>query len=89
LVSGGNCVNSGCSRAASAFSSASAATNARASAAENLLISAAVCAVSPQAASTSPSSRATWSAGSHGIIRSPCCPRRSSRITSGRSIDAM
>ena len=82
-------MNSGCSRAASARSSASAATNERASAGEYRAISAAVLPRSFHIATTSPSSRATCSVGSHGTIRSPWAPRSSSLITSGRSMDAM
>ena len=59
-VSGGRSRNRGCSRAASAFSSASAARYERASAGENRSISAAVRAGSFHAATTSPPSRATW-----------------------------
>ena len=82
-------MNSGCSRAASWASSACTLAKARASAGEYRAIPAAVRAGSFQSASTSPSSSATCRAGSQATIRSPCRPRSSARITSGRSMLAM
>ena len=88
-VSGGSSMNRGCSRDASRRSSSCTWPNARASAGEYRAIPAAVRAGSFQSARTSPSSRATWRAGSQGTMRSPCAPRSSARITSGRSMLAM